>query len=40
LNNDNEEDDYQIEKLKSYRSGKIYGLGPGKSVKNFTAIII
>jgi cell division protein FtsW len=34
---DNEEDDYQIEKLKSLSlQEKIYGLGPGKSVqKNF-----
>jgi cell division protein FtsW len=33
----NEEDDYQIEKAKiAIASGKIYGLGPGKSVqKNF-----
>jgi cell division protein FtsW len=37
MNNDNEEDDYQIEKAKiAIASGKIYGLGPGKSVqKNF-----
>jgi hypothetical protein len=30
MNNDNEEDDYQIESENRYRFGKNYGLGPGK----------
>jgi cell division protein FtsW len=37
-----DEDDYQIEKAKiAIASGKIYGLGPGKSVqKNFCRILV